>query len=123
MTVISRERSGMASGVSGTVRFSGLVIGIAALGAVLRPRGGGRGRHPAAGPRPRPASARARHHCRTSFTPATRRALPIKPLVAKASVVKKRLSVQFYPFGVVTPLSLRSFCQTERAQKEGENPN
>ena len=31
MTVISRERSGMASGVSGTVRFSGLVIGIAAL--------------------------------------------------------------------------------------------
>jgi predicted MFS family arabinose efflux permease len=35
MTVIPRERSGMASGVSGTVRFSGLVIGIAALGAVL----------------------------------------------------------------------------------------
>lgn len=35
MTVIPRERAGMASGVSGTVRFSGLVIGIAALGAVL----------------------------------------------------------------------------------------
>ena len=35
MSVIPRERSGMASGVSGTVRFSGLVIGIAALGAVL----------------------------------------------------------------------------------------
>jgi len=35
MTVIPKERSGMASGVSGTVRFSGLVIGIAALGAVL----------------------------------------------------------------------------------------
>jgi EmrB/QacA subfamily drug resistance transporter len=35
MTVIPRERSGMASGISGTVRFSGLVIGIAALGAVL----------------------------------------------------------------------------------------
>lgn len=29
MTVIPRERSGMASGVSGTVRISGLVIGIA----------------------------------------------------------------------------------------------
>lgn len=35
MTVIPKERSGMASGVSGTVRFSGLVTGIAALGAVL----------------------------------------------------------------------------------------
>jgi EmrB/QacA subfamily drug resistance transporter len=35
MMVIPRERSGMASGVSGTVRVSGLVIGIAALGAVL----------------------------------------------------------------------------------------
>jgi hypothetical protein len=35
MTVIPKERAGMASGVSGTVRFSGLVIGIAALGAVL----------------------------------------------------------------------------------------
>ena len=35
MTVISRERAGMASGVSGTVRFSGLVIGVAALGAIL----------------------------------------------------------------------------------------
>src|SRR3984957_14399976 len=35
MTVIPKERSGMASGVSGTVRFSGLVVGIAALGAVL----------------------------------------------------------------------------------------
>jgi MFS family permease len=35
MTVIPRERAGMASGISGTVRFSGLVIGLAALGAVL----------------------------------------------------------------------------------------
>lgn len=35
MTVIPRERSGMASGVAGTVRFTGLVVGIAALGAVL----------------------------------------------------------------------------------------
>jgi EmrB/QacA subfamily drug resistance transporter len=35
MTVIPKERAGMASGVSGTVRFSGLVVGIAALGAVL----------------------------------------------------------------------------------------
>ncbi len=35
MTVIPKERAGMASGVSGTMRFSGLVIGIAALGAVL----------------------------------------------------------------------------------------
>jgi hypothetical protein len=35
MTVIPRERSGMASGVATTVRFGGLVIGIAALGAVL----------------------------------------------------------------------------------------
>ena len=35
MTVIPKERSGMASGISGTVRFSGLVIGIAALGAIL----------------------------------------------------------------------------------------
>jgi EmrB/QacA subfamily drug resistance transporter len=35
MTVIPKERSGMASGISGTVRFSGLVIGIATLGAVL----------------------------------------------------------------------------------------
>ncbi len=35
MTVIPKERAGMASGVSGTVRFAGLVIGIAALGVVL----------------------------------------------------------------------------------------
>lgn len=35
MTVIPKERSGMASGVSGTTRFTGLVIGIAALGAVM----------------------------------------------------------------------------------------
>ncbi|WP_109478244.1 MFS transporter [Paraburkholderia sp. C35] len=35
MTVIPKERSGMASGVSGTVRFTGLVLGIAVLGAVL----------------------------------------------------------------------------------------
>jgi hypothetical protein len=35
MTVIPRERAGMASGVSGTVRFTGLVLGITALGAVL----------------------------------------------------------------------------------------
>jgi EmrB/QacA subfamily drug resistance transporter len=35
MTVIPKERSGMASGISGTMRFSGLVIGISALGAVL----------------------------------------------------------------------------------------
>ena len=35
MTVIPRERAGMASGVSGTVRFAGLVLGITALGAVL----------------------------------------------------------------------------------------
>jgi EmrB/QacA subfamily drug resistance transporter len=35
MSVIPPERAGMASGVSGTVRFSGLVIGFAALGAVL----------------------------------------------------------------------------------------
>jgi EmrB/QacA subfamily drug resistance transporter len=35
MSVIPKERSGMASGVSGTVRFSGLVIGIATLGAIL----------------------------------------------------------------------------------------
>jgi hypothetical protein len=34
MTVIPKERSGMASGISGTVRFTGLVVGIAALGAV-----------------------------------------------------------------------------------------
>jgi hypothetical protein len=35
MTAIPRERSGMASGVAGTMRFSGLVIGIAVLGTVL----------------------------------------------------------------------------------------
>jgi nitrate/nitrite transporter NarK len=38
MTVIPRERSGMASGISGTVRFTGLVVGISALGAVLYDR-------------------------------------------------------------------------------------
>jgi len=38
MTVIPPQRSGLASGVSGTVRISGLVIGIAALGAVLYSR-------------------------------------------------------------------------------------
>jgi len=38
MTVIPKERSGMASGVSGTVRFSGLVIGITSLGVVLYSR-------------------------------------------------------------------------------------
>jgi EmrB/QacA subfamily drug resistance transporter len=35
MTVIPPERAGMASGVSGTVRFTGIVIGFAALGVVL----------------------------------------------------------------------------------------
>ena len=35
MTVIPPERAGMASGISGTVRFSGIVVGFAALGAVL----------------------------------------------------------------------------------------
>lgn len=35
MTVIPAERAGMASGVSGTVRFSGIVVGFAALGAIL----------------------------------------------------------------------------------------
>ncbi|WP_258181545.1 MFS transporter [Burkholderia gladioli] len=35
MTVIPVERAGMASGVAGTLRFSGLVLGFAALGAVL----------------------------------------------------------------------------------------
>ena len=38
MAVIPRERSGMASGISGTVRFTGLVVGIAALGAILYDR-------------------------------------------------------------------------------------
>ena len=38
MTVIPAKRSGMASGVSGTVRFTGIVIGFAALGAVLTAR-------------------------------------------------------------------------------------
>jgi nitrate/nitrite transporter NarK len=35
MAVIPPERAGMASGVSGTARFSGIVVGFAALGAVL----------------------------------------------------------------------------------------
>lgn len=35
MSVIPPERAGMASGVSGTIRFSGIVLGFAALGAVL----------------------------------------------------------------------------------------
>jgi hypothetical protein len=35
MTVIPPERAGMASGVGGTVRFSGIVVGFAALGTVL----------------------------------------------------------------------------------------
>jgi EmrB/QacA subfamily drug resistance transporter len=35
MTVIPVERAGMASGVAGTMRFSGIVIGFAALGALL----------------------------------------------------------------------------------------
>jgi EmrB/QacA subfamily drug resistance transporter len=35
MTVIPPERAGMASGISGTVKFSGIAIGFAALGAVL----------------------------------------------------------------------------------------
>lgn len=38
MTVIPKERAGMASGVSGTTRFTGLVIGIAGLGVVLYAR-------------------------------------------------------------------------------------
>src|SRR5260370_27308201 len=33
-----KERSGVAWGISGTVRFTGLVVGIAALGAVLYSR-------------------------------------------------------------------------------------
>jgi Major Facilitator Superfamily len=35
MTVIPVERAGMASGLAGTMRFSGIVVGFAALGAVL----------------------------------------------------------------------------------------
>jgi hypothetical protein len=35
MTVIPAERSGMAAGVGGTVRFAGVVVGFAALGTVL----------------------------------------------------------------------------------------
>lgn len=35
MSVIPPERAGMASGISGTMRFSGLVVGFAALGAIL----------------------------------------------------------------------------------------
>ena len=38
MTVIPPERAGMAAGVGGTVRFSGIVVGFAALGAVLYER-------------------------------------------------------------------------------------
>jgi EmrB/QacA subfamily drug resistance transporter len=35
MTVIPVERAGMAAGISGTMRFSGVVVGFAALGAIL----------------------------------------------------------------------------------------
>ena len=35
MTVIPAERAGMASGISGTMRFTGIVIGFATLGVVL----------------------------------------------------------------------------------------
>ncbi|WP_429269888.1 MFS transporter [Paraburkholderia sp. EB58] len=35
MTVIPVERAGMASGISGAMRFSGVVVGFAALGAIL----------------------------------------------------------------------------------------
>jgi EmrB/QacA subfamily drug resistance transporter len=35
MSTIAPERAGMASGISGTVRFSGIVLGFAALGAIL----------------------------------------------------------------------------------------
>jgi hypothetical protein len=35
MTVIPPERAGMAAGVGGTIRFAGIVVGFAALGAVL----------------------------------------------------------------------------------------
>jgi MFS family permease len=38
MIVIPPERAGMASGISGTVRFAGIVIGFATLGAVLAGR-------------------------------------------------------------------------------------
>ncbi|MBX9709678.1 MAG: MFS transporter [Xanthobacteraceae bacterium] len=35
MTVIPPERAGMAAGVGGTIRFSGILVGFAALGAIL----------------------------------------------------------------------------------------
>jgi hypothetical protein len=35
MSVIPPERAGMASGISGTVRFSGIAVGFAVLGAIL----------------------------------------------------------------------------------------
>ena len=35
MSVIPVERAGMASGIAGTIRFSGVVVGFAALGAIL----------------------------------------------------------------------------------------
>ena len=68
MTVIPRERSGMASGVSGTVRFSGLVIGIAALGgSVVRPRCHRRKKCSAARHRCRADLVSAKHHGREFF--------------------------------------------------------
>ena len=38
MSVIPVERAGMASGIAGTIRFSGVVVGFAALGAILYER-------------------------------------------------------------------------------------
>ena len=38
MSVIPIERAGMASGIAGTMRFSGVVVGFAALGAILYER-------------------------------------------------------------------------------------
>ncbi|MGI4813243.1 MAG: MFS transporter [Janthinobacterium lividum] len=45
MTVIPPERAGMASGLSGTIRFTGIVVGFAGLGAVLLQRIGNRVGH------------------------------------------------------------------------------
>jgi hypothetical protein len=47
MSVIPPERGGMASGISGTLRFVGLVIGITGLGAVLASETEQRFRHSA----------------------------------------------------------------------------
>jgi EmrB/QacA subfamily drug resistance transporter len=84
MTVIPAERAGMASGVSGTVRFSGIVVGFAALGAVLYHRIGLEISRQAPHMSPQSAAALSRRIAAGDLSLAPAASLPLKMLALQS---------------------------------------